>query len=325
MASRRALLRAGAAAFLAPRFALAQTARKAVVVLFAGEEEDDGPASLPYFEEMRRAGWVEGTNVDYERVYGRGTREYMEGLARSAAGRAPDLIYATTAALAIAVSKETDSIPMVFTVASDPVASGLAASMERPGRNATGVFQPAGDGVPRRLEIAQQAMPGLKRIGVLIDRRSTEYQRQRTLHEDAARPLGLSIATAEFTNFEAVAKLLANFRRDGTSTAVLTPSVTLFGRRREVAETALRNRIALVGHRLEWAEAGAFVSYGPDVVDSLRRSARISARLLKGAAAAETPVEVARRLELVINQRSARTLGLALPQELVKRADRVID
>src|SRR5262245_38993921 len=143
MTSRRTLLGGLAASLLLPRLALAQSPRKAVVVLFAGEEEDDGPATQPFFEEMRRLGWVEGTNVDYERFFGRGTREYMEGLAKSAAGLTPDLVYATTAATALAVMKASDSVPVVFNTASDPVTAGLVASLARPARNATGVFQPA--------------------------------------------------------------------------------------------------------------------------------------------------------------------------------------
>jgi putative ABC transport system substrate-binding protein len=325
MTSRRKVLGTLGVSLLVPRFALAQSPRRAVVVLFAGEEEDDGPATQPFFEEMRRLGWVEGTNIDYERFFGRGTREYMEGLAKSAADLTPDLVYATTAATAMAVVKASDSVPVIFNAASDPVASGLVNSLARPGKNATGVFQPALDGVQRRMQFARQALPGLKRMGLVIDRRSNEYQRQRAMHEEAARAIGIELSTAEFVNFEAVAKHLANFRRDGITAAALTPSVTLLGRRRDVAEAALRNRISLIGHRLEWAEAGALLSYGPDVSQALRRSARMADRVLRGAKPAETPVEQASRLELIVNSRTAKLLNVALSQGLLKSADRVIE
>jgi len=105
-----------------------------VVVLFAGESEDDEPATRSFFDEMRRLGWVEGTNITYERLEGRGEREYVEGLARSAASRIPDLIYATTTSTALAVVKETASIPVLFTSAADPVAAGLVASLVAPRR-----------------------------------------------------------------------------------------------------------------------------------------------------------------------------------------------
>ena len=297
-----------------------------VVAVFPGEEEDDQPATQPFFEEMRRRGWVEGTNIDYERLFGRGSREYMEGLAKSAVGREPDLIYASTAAIALAVVRESDSVPVVFTSASDPVASGLVASLRRPARNATGAYQSAGDGLRRRAQLLRQAIPGAARVGLLLDRRATESARQRKLHEEALRAMtGMQLTVAEFTNFEAVAKQLANLRREGVQAVFLAPSVTLLGRRREVVETAMRNKLALVAHRLEWAEAGALFTYGPDVSDALRRSAGIADRVLRGAKPAETPVEQASRFEFIVNNRSARALGIAVPVALLKTADRVIE
>jgi putative ABC transport system substrate-binding protein len=130
---------------------------------------------------------------------------------------------------------------------------------------------------------------------------------------------------AEFTNFEAVAKLLANFRREGVQVVFLAPSVTLLGRRREVADSAMRNKLPLFGHRLEWAEAGAILTYGPDVTDTLRRSAALADRVLRGAKPAEMPVVQASRFELIVNQRSARALGVSVPADVLKTADRVIE
>jgi hypothetical protein len=126
MPSRRIFLLAAGGATVLPRFAWSQARRMALVALFPGDEEDDHPAAQPFFDELRRRGWVEGTNIDYERLYGRGARDYMEGLAKSAASRAPDVIYASTAAIALAVLKETDSVPLVFNSASDPVDCGFA-------------------------------------------------------------------------------------------------------------------------------------------------------------------------------------------------------
>jgi len=297
-----------------------------VVALFPGEEDDDQPAAQPFFDEMRRRGWVEGTNIDYERLYGRGAREYMEGLAKSAASKEPDLIYASTAALALAVMKETEKVPVVFTSASDPVASGLVSSLRSPARNATGAYQSAGDGLRRRVQFTRQMLPNATRVGLILDRRATESARQRTLHEDAVRAVpGLSLTVSEFTNFEAVAKLMANFRREGVQVVFISPSVTLLGRRREVTDTAIRNKLALVAHRLEWAEAGAVLTYGPDVTDALRRSAALADRVLRGAKPAETAVEQATRFELIVNNRSAKTLGIAVPATVLKTADRVIE
>jgi len=322
--ARRRLLLAALAGCL-PAAAFAQAQKKSVVVLFAGEEDDDDAATRVFFDEMERLGWSDGANVAYDKFYGRGTREYMESLARSAASSTPDLIYATTSALAVAAMKASDSVPIVFTSFSDPVAAGLVDSLKRPGRNATGAYNASGDGVRQRLELARQTMPGAKRVAVVLDRRATDFARQRELHQSAARALKADVSLIEFTNFEAVAKILAQLRREGVSAVVLTPSVTLLARRREVSETALRNRLALIAHRIEWAEAGALLSYGAEVADALKKSAVIADRLLNGAKAAETPVQIANKFELAVNQRVARALGVSLPPELLKRVDRVFN
>ncbi len=225
-----------------------------MVVLFAGESEEDEPAARSFFDEMRRLGWVEGTNITYERLEGRGEREYVEGLARSAAGR-----------------------------------------------------------------------PGLKRFGLLLDRRAPDSSRQETMYQDAARRVGLDLMTEKFTNFEAVAKIFANLRRAGIVAVGLTPSYTLIARRREVVETAVRNRLALIGHRSEWAAVGALMTYGAEVADALRRSAGIADRILKGVKPADIAVEQATKAELVVNQRTAKTLGITIPDSVLRRADRVIE
>src|SRR6266480_1504558 len=216
VSTRRTLLGALVAGLVAPRLALAQPARiVSVVVLFAGESEDDEPAARSFFDEMRRLGWVEGASITYERLEGRGEREYVEGLARSAASRIPDLIYATTTSTAVAVVKETASIPVVFTSAADPVAAGLVASLVRPGGNATGAFQGLQDAEQTRFELIREVYPGLKRFGLLLDRRSPDSSQQETTHQVAARRVGLDLMTMKFTNFEAVAKIFGNLRSAG--------------------------------------------------------------------------------------------------------------
>lgn len=325
MTTRRRLLGALGAGLAAPHLAWAQVARPMqVVVLFAGDAEDDEAAARPFFEEMRRRGWVEGTNVVFERLSGRGMREYMERLASSAAELAPDLIYATTTTLALAAVKATATVPILFSTASDPVAGGLVASLARPGGNATGVYHVPGDVVARRLVLLRQALPATKRIGYLLDRKSAEYESQKRAHQDAAGRADLELAVAEFTNYEAVAKILAGFRREGIATVALGSSFTLFARRRDIGQLAARSELALVAHRVEWAEAGALLTYGADIADSLRRAARVADRLLKGSLPAAVAVEQSRSFELVVNRRVAAALGLTLPQSILKRADRVI-
>jgi putative ABC transport system substrate-binding protein len=326
MNARRALVLLIGAGALAPGALLAQPAKRVTVaVLFAGESDEDDPGLRPFFDEMQRLGWIEGRNVAYERFSGRGVREYAETLARSAVGIQPQLIYATTATSALAALKATPSVPIVFTSASDPSAIGLVESLKRPGRNATGAYQQHNDLVARRMQLVREALPAMKRVGVLLERRAVAYERQRKLHEDAARAAGLELVPAEFTNFEAVAKMFAKFRRDGIRAVLTAPSFVLIARRSEVSALALRNRVAIVAHRSEWAESGALLSYGAHVVEALRLSAALADRVLKGARPADIPVARATKLHLAVNLRSAKELGLGVPRQVVERADLVIE
>ena len=325
MTSRRNLLGLMVAGIAVPRLTLAQAARvPTVAVLYIGESEDEEAAAKPFFEAMKRLGWVEGKSIAYDRHAGKGTRAYLETMASRASGAEPNLVFATTTTLALALRKVNSSLPMVFVSMADPVAAGLVASLAKPGRNATGAYQAQGDAARKRFAFVHQAVPELKRMGAVFDRNGTDYQERRAAHEKLARAAGIQLASMEFTNFEAIAKILAQFRRDGIRVVEVTPSFVLTGRRREVAQLAERNEIALVAHRAEWADAGAILSYGVDIGENYRRAAALAHRILKGAKPGDLPVERPHRLELVINAKAARTLGIALPKSLLKQANRVI-
>jgi putative ABC transport system substrate-binding protein len=323
MNRRRSLLLATAAALAPMRLAFAQQVRK-VTMLFAGDPDEDEPAARALFDELQRLGWKEGANIAYERLTGRGTREYVEKLAEIAASDQPHLILSTTGTAALAAAKQTRSIPIVFVTASDPVATGLVASLARPGGNATGVYQHRSEAVAKRFELVRETFPRLKRIGIVLDRRAAEYERQRAFYMEAARHAGLEPVPGEFANYEAVARVLSEFRKGGITVAAVTPSFTLFARRREVCNTALFQRIALVAHRSDWVEAGAAVSFGVDVAESLRQVAAIADRVLRGARPAEIPVVEPTKFELAINLQSAKRLGVTIPQSVRERAHRVI-
>lgn len=325
MHKRRLLLGWIAAVAALPRRALAQAARMAnVAVLFIGDSDDDEVAARPFFATMEKLGWFEGKNIAYERHSGRGARPYLATLVGNAAGNEPHLIVATTASLAVAVQKESVALPMVFITMSDPVAGGLVASLKKPGGNATGSYQVQGDAAAKRFQLVRQALPGLKRMGAVFDRNAADYRERRASHEKTARAHGIELAGMEFTNFEAIAKILAQYKRDGITVCEVTPSFALTGRRREAVQLAELNGIALVAHRAEWADAGAILTYGVDIGENYRRAALLANRILKGARPADLPVEMPHRLELVANPKAALALGIALPKSLLAQANRVI-
>src|SRR5262245_54890312 len=169
MKKRRALLGAFAASLAAPLWAQQKVVN--VVVLSAGDSEDDEPAARAYYEEMRRRGWSEGVNISYTRLYGKGSRIYVEGLASSAVGSSADLVIAATGSLALAVLRESEAVPVVFMTSVDPTTIGLVNSIARPGRNATGTYQVQGDSVMVRYRLAREMLPRTHRLGVIYDRR----------------------------------------------------------------------------------------------------------------------------------------------------------
>jgi putative ABC transport system substrate-binding protein len=322
---RRTLLGALGLAAVLPRFAAAQPARPLLVILLsASESADDEPATRSFFDQLRRLGWIEGQNITYERLYGKGMRAYLESLAKDAVSRTPDLIFAASASIARTVQNETDVIPVVFSTASDPVAGGLVDSLPRPGRNATGVYQPPGDVVLKRFQLAREVFPQLKRIGAVFDRRATGFQQQKDLHQSVAHEMRMELKTVEFNNYEVVPKALSVFRKDKISVVMVPGSLTLFARRREVITAAARNSVVLITTRTEWVEAGAVLSFGAEISEGLRRAARITDRVLKGAPIAEIPVEQVNKFELAVNVRSAHALAIDIPKAVVLRAGLVI-
>jgi len=311
---------------LAPLAARAQgSTTKKVVGLFAGNPETDEPAAAPFFRELRRAGWVEGRNITYEHFFARGSREKVAELAKAAAAKKPDLIFAPTALAATSASKATRTIPIVFSTVSDPIVVGLAASLARPGRNATGTFQVQTDLVAKKFEMLRESLPKVHRVGVVLEGAGLDLPVQRQSHLDAGRRSGLNVSIESFINFDDVPEVLAKLKREGVEMLTVGSSFTLLALRRQFAEMARQAGIPLIAHRIEWAEVGAVFTYGADVGDTLRRTAEIAHRILNGASPAETPIEQASRFELVVNLRAAKEYGLTLSKLFLARADRVIE
>jgi putative tryptophan/tyrosine transport system substrate-binding protein len=321
---RRDALLIGAALVL-PSALRAQSRVKRVAVLLAGFAEGQETATGAFFDEMRRFGWIEGRNISYERAYGLGSRDKMAEIARLAAAKQPDLIYAPTGHAAGSAIRATKSVPVVFVTVSDPMVAGLVASLARPGGNATGTFQMEADLTVKRFELIREALPQTKRVGVLLDTKSSEFAQQKRRHLEAGKTIGFDVSLGEFSTFDEALAALSRFGSEGIQVATCASSFTIISRRKELIEQTRRSGLLLVAHRVEWAEAGALLSYGADVNEAMRRSAEIVHRVLNGARPAETPVEQASKFELVVNLRAAKGLGVVLPKLVVARADRVVE
>jgi putative ABC transport system substrate-binding protein len=279
----------------------------------------------PFWDEMRKLGWSEGRTIAYDRVFGDDRMDTMPAQAAELVARRPEIIVAFGPTASNAVKHATSTIPIVFAVVVDPVAAGLVGSMARPGGNATGVAQSIVESLaPKRVQLLLEILPALRRLGILgntLDPGSVADQAALT---PLAAALGISMVVADATNpaqFEASVKDLVEQRVP----AIVVANGIAVSRRAQMIEMANRARIPVVGFNAPMADAGALFSLGPSITNQIRRSAHLVDKLLRGAKPADIPVEASNVLELVVNQKSARALGITIPRSLLLQADRIIE
>ena len=278
----------------------------------------------PFFDEMRQLGWTEGRNIVYERAFG---DDRPGGLAQAAAtlvARKPELIYAPPSPAAVAAQRATRTIPIVFATGTDPVGTGLVASLARPGGNVTGVVSVIDSLAPKRVELIGAVLPHARRIGLLDDPTDPRSAVDRRALAPLAAARGLTLVNGDATSaadFDAAVAALLAQRVD----AVSTGTALVFNLRGRLLQAAAAAKVPVVGHRSQLADDGALLSYGASLSAQLRRSAHLVDKVLQGGRPAEIPVEQPTVFELVVNLKTARSLGIVIPQAVLVRADRVIE
>jgi putative tryptophan/tyrosine transport system substrate-binding protein len=273
---------------------------------------------------MSELGYVEGRTVAFERRWARGEIKRLSGLTAELVGLNVDIIVTAGTPALVAAHAATTSIPIVMAPGGDPVELGIVPSLGRPGGNVTGVASQTADLTAKRLELLRELLPNGSRMAVLWDRNSGSAHIAIRETLAAADRVGLKVrayAASAPGDFDQAFSAMARDRAGGLD---ITTSPMFFTERRRIASLALKQGLpTMVGAR-EYAEAGALASYGPDYVDLFRRVAAYVDRILKGAKPAELPIEQPTRFQLVINLKTARALGLTIPQSLLLRADQVI-
>jgi putative ABC transport system substrate-binding protein len=295
-----------------------------VAVLAPSTPEREAATLKPFFDEMQRLGWSEGQQVAYDRAYADDRHENLPRLAASLVARRPDLIYAPPSPAAVAAKSATSTIPIVFGTATDPVGTGLVQSLARPGGNVTGICSVIDSLAPKSLELLQQLLPGLRRVGLLGEQQDARLRLDREALVPLLAARGMQLMLAEATNPQGVDDAVDRLLK-GRVEVVMTNSSLTYNLRARLAEHFRARRVALVGHRLEMVEAGALFSYGASLPEQLRASAQVVDRILKGARPGNIPVEQPTRFELAFNTATARALGIDVPPTVRLRADRVIE
>ena len=305
-------------------FAVAQTPAKAYHVGFLTVSAQ--PAREEIFrQEMRRLGYVGGQNmtIDYRDAEGRFER--LPELAAELVALKVDVIVAAVTQASLAAKKATGTTPIVMVAVSDPVGAGLVASLRRPGGNVTGTASRASDVIGKQIELLRELRPQSSRVGILWNPANSVYgQHALTEAKAAAAKLKLRLQIAEARGPEALDRAFATIAGQHVDGVLVVGDPVFSTHAAQIAELAVKHRLATVTVVRDWAERGILMTYGPSFSDAHRLAAGYVDRILKGARPADLPVEQITKFELVLNAKTARALGVAIPQSLVLRADEVL-
>jgi putative ABC transport system substrate-binding protein len=274
---------------------------------------------------MRELGLVEGR--DFDMVY-RSAEFHLERLARAAEELVqlkPDIIIAPATLQAVAVKKATDTIPIVVPVLADPVELGFVASEARPSGNVTGIA-PYVKGLPaKQLELAREVVPGATRIGLVDDVNDPKAHPQRREIEAAGKELEIQILPAEVASTSDIESAYDVLAAAGVEVVVVEQSNMLISSRKQIAEAAAAKKLPTVYGYREHVEAGGLISYGVNLNSCFHRAAYYVDKILKGTKPGDLPVEFPTTIELIINLKTAKALGVTVPAALIATADEVIE
>ncbi len=322
---RRSFLVAVAILIAAPLVAEAQPAQRLsrVGVLAAGSAEE--ATNVAFFERMRELGYVEGQTVVFDRRFATGRIEQLSAFATQIVAANPDVIFAPVTPAALAARKVTKTIPIVFAVSADPIDAGLVTSLREPGGNITGIISMNVELAAKRLELLRQVAPRISRIAVFSNLDNVPDRQQVNALRDTAAKVAVAIVPIDVRteNDYNIA-----FERPETQSAhaiMILPSPLNIRFRSRIIEFAARHHQPTMDAEDRGPREGAFMSYGPNWASNFRQAADLVHRILKGAKPADLPVEQPTKIELVINMKTAKALGLTIPPSLLLRADQVIE
>jgi len=318
--NRRAFVTGLGAVLVAPRAIGAEQIGKMPKVGFLG----NAPFSQTFEQGLRALGYVDGNNIAIEYM----SWELDEQLPLRAAElvrHKVDVLVAGTTYGALAAKNATTTIPIVMVNVTDPVATGLVASLARPGGNVTGLSRVTLDLIGKNLELLTQAVPGVVRLAVLANPTHPLHGTLLKSATHAAESLRLELKPVEAGAPKELDAVFAVIARARVNALLVLADGMFFDQRKRIADLALSNRLPSMFANSEHAEAGGLMSYAPSSVEPYRRAAYYVDRILKGAKPGDLPVEQPTKFELVINVKTAKALGLTIPPSLLLRADQVIE
>jgi putative ABC transport system substrate-binding protein len=275
---------------------------------------------------LNKAGYVEGQNVAIEYRWAEGQYDRLRGMASDLVRRNVSLIAATGGLVVAQAAKEaTSTIPVLFIAGFDPVREGLAASINRPGGNATGVSVYTAELGPKRLELLRELLPNVVKIAMLVNPHSISTEIERKDLEEATRGTGLQLLVLEASAEGDLEKAVNDAVNQGAGALIVSADAFFTSRRSQIVALAAQYALPASYPWLQYAEAGGLISYGPNLTWAYEQIGVYASRILKGAKPEDLPVQLPTTFEMVINLKTAKALGLSIPPFVLARADRVIE
>jgi putative ABC transport system substrate-binding protein len=316
----------GAVLLAAPLAAEAQPAGTRRIGLL--ESSSPSPARVRLWETLRQRlrelGYLEGQNIAFESRFADGKADRLPGLAAELVALKVDVIVTSGTPASLAAKQATRTIPIVMAQLADPVGAGLIASLGRPGENVTGLTTQDADLSGKRLEMLLQVVPKVSRFAVLIDETSPGSMLIARGTQVAAQSLGVQLQSLGVRGPEELDRAFSAMKEARAGALIVESSSLLFTSRTRLADLALKNRLPTMFAQKEYAEAGGLMAYSADFSDLFRRTATFVDKILKGANPADLPVEQPTKFDFVINLKTAKALGLTIPDSLLRRADEII-
>jgi len=301
-------------------------APKVGVLWHAGSAEEEKIPLGGLVEGFRDLGYVDGKNIVFEHRFPNEQPERFFSLAAELVQIKVDVLIAVTRQAAVAAQRATTTIPTVFIAVPDPVGSGLVTSLGRPGGNITGLTNMAVELVPKRVQVLKEAIPKLARMALLVNAGSPDARHYVEVAQTVARPLGVTVQPVEIrtpADLEPAFSLVTQNRLQGVC---LTSDGLIYVEQERLAQLALERTLPLIGYTREMTRwTGMLMTYGASNVALFSRAAYFVDKVLKGAKPDDLPVEQPTKIELIINLKTAKALGLTIPPSLLARADQVIE
>jgi putative ABC transport system substrate-binding protein len=313
---------------LAARAQQGERRRRIGVLMGYDESDPEGKARLSGFTQgLTELGWTEGLNVRMEVRWAADNVDRMRALAKELVDLQPDVILASNTPATSALQRETRMIPIVFSTVSDPVGEGFIGSVSRPGGNITGFINLEASMGGKWLQLLKEIAPGVNRAAIMFNSYMPGGAGSYYLSafEEAARSLKVEPITAPVHSDAEIETVITSLGREPGSGLVVPADVFTSNHRALIILLAARNNIPAVYYLSTFAREGGLLSYGPDIVDIFRRSASYVDRILRGAKPVDLPVQLPTKFEMAVNLKTAKALGLTMPQSILLRADEVIE